>query len=62
MSGAGLKPAIPAIERPQNYTSDGRATGIGSVVQLAGSIAFILAVEDTGNIHHADADKCQDVT
>jgi hypothetical protein len=21
-----------------------------------------LAVEDTGNIHHADADKCQDVT
>ena len=43
---AGFKPAIHAIERPQNYASERRATGIGSVVQLARIIAFILAVED----------------
>jgi len=47
MPAAGFKPAIPTIERPQNYASDRRATGIGSIVQLARSIAYTLAVEDT---------------
>ena len=47
MPAAGFKPAIPAIERPQNYASDRRATGISSVVQLAPSLAYILAVGDT---------------
>ena len=46
MPAAGFKPAIPAIERPHNYASDRRATGIGSVLQLARSIAYIPAVED----------------
>jgi hypothetical protein len=61
MPSAGFK---PAIERPQNYASDRRAPGIGSVAQLAQSIAYILAVEDrhTGSVvHRADTDRCQDV-
>jgi len=33
MPSAGLEPAIPAIERPQTYTSDRTATGIGNILR-----------------------------
>jgi hypothetical protein len=61
MSLAGFKPAIPVIERPQNYASDRRATGVVCVVQFAGNIVYIVAVEGrhTGNVH---TDSCQDVS
>jgi hypothetical protein len=33
MPSAGFEPAIPAIDRPQTYTLDCTATGIGNILR-----------------------------